>query len=634
MVMRRSPSLLAIWFVVFFDFLATEIILSLYQDYLVGFFNHGDQCLGSEDTSQECHQAASKVEQIVGWSGSVSAVVAFALSPFMGSVSDAYGRVKPLIVVELFVTLIPCCLLLINCYFGVSLWIWIVWRASSQGFSSMTLAFAYVADLTDGHSRTIHFGGLMAAFSLAGVLGPLLATYCSLSETIVFTIGTGSSFLAVLITIFMLGESLSEELQEEKRKQIAKEYYAKNKEEEEDDDVVSSMIVPIGPNHLQVQVQSASTNSLNEPLLIVSSGDSSSTSSTSSSSIPEFSFSDRSIDQQHGSSSSSTIVGGGGGGASRFTCKLICANPLYDTNMTRHTHTLARTFVIKDDDGVNNYPKGVSLNPLSLSLPLSPFISLSFSRSVLILNRSNSLRFLAIITLFLLMVIFGEMTIFYPYFHSRFDMTQKEHSIFSVVFGLIGVIVQSFGLALCLKFMSNKTIMIVGLIFLGLTSIFTGLMWMGDLSFAIAVGISFAGLSFPAITALKANAMGPDEQGAIQGALGAVRSIGSGFGPLVFNQLLSSTQNTNLYGLAFYVGAGMCLIAVLVSLLVPGETVPPPSKMIGSLVHDTDVSSTSIDTTINDTHDVHHDIHSPLDEAFDETHTNRMILTPAEAAFH
>lgn len=45
---------------------------------------------------------------------------------------------------------------------------------------------------------------------------------------------------------------------------------------------------------------------------------------------------------------------------------------------------------------------------------------------------------------------------------------------------------------------------------------------------------AFAFLSLPMISSLKANAIRPHEQGALQGALSGVQALAAGFGPLLF----------------------------------------------------------------------------------------------------
>jgi DHA1 family tetracycline resistance protein-like MFS transporter len=198
---------------------------------------------------------------------------------------------------------------------------------------------------------------------------------------------------------------------------------------------------------------------------------------------------------------------------------------------------------------------------------------------VLILNRNNLLRCLGLIIFLLMLVLFGQLSIVYLYLHGRFGMNQQEHAIMTVVSGVCGVVVQSIGLRCCMRFLSNKSVMLMGLVCLAVSMVMYGVMWTQNLVFVIAPVASIGMLSFPAITALKSNALGADEQGAIQGALSAVRSVGGGVGPLMFNQLMSATQGTAWDAIPFYLGAVMCAMAVAIGVTVKEANHVPAEEL-------------------------------------------------------
>jgi hypothetical protein len=96
----------------------------------------------------------------------------------------------------------------------------------------------------------------MAAFSLGGVVGPIAATYATLSESTVYAIAAGCSLLSVILTACFLGESLSDELQWSKRRQIIAKRHADHPD----------LLRGLTATQSQLQVQP-----LDQPLLVVTS---------------------------------------------------------------------------------------------------------------------------------------------------------------------------------------------------------------------------------------------------------------------------------------------------------------------------------------------------------------------------
>lgn len=90
---------------------------------------------------------------------------------------------------------------------------------------------------------------------------------------------------------------------------------------------------------------------------------------------------------------------------------------------------------------------------------------------------------------------------------------------------------------------------------------------------AVAVG-SFAGVAWPSISAIKANACGPDEQGLVQGALASLRALATGLGPLAFAALYRACATAGAPlgfhpGLVFWAAAALTMGAVGVAFTLP-----------------------------------------------------------------
>ena len=89
---------------------------------------------------------------------------------------------------------------------------------------------------------------------------------------------------------------------------------------------------------------------------------------------------------------------------------------------------------------------------------------------------------------------------------------------------------------------------------------------------AIAVG-ALAGVAYPAISSMKANLCGAEQQGLVQGALAGIRALASGLGPVAFAQLFAlSTKTTSEFGyhpgLVFWVSGGITFLAVIVAATI------------------------------------------------------------------
>jgi DHA1 family tetracycline resistance protein-like MFS transporter len=81
--------------------------------------------------------------------------------------------------------------------------------------------------------------------------------------------------------------------------------------------------------------------------------------------------------------------------------------------------------------------------------------------------------------------------------------------------------------------MPDRKIMIFGLLTSLIVTPLYGLIWAEWQVFLLVPIAGLGTLIFPAVSAMKSNAVDDREQGAIQGALYGVRSIGMALGPLM-----------------------------------------------------------------------------------------------------
>jgi hypothetical protein len=92
---------------------------------------------------------------------------------------------------------------------------------------------------------------------------------------------------------------------------------------------------------------------------------------------------------------------------------------------------------------------------------------------------------------------------------------------------------------------------------------------------AVSLG-ALANVAYPAISAIKANMCGVDQQGLVQGALAGIRALASGLGPLAFAQVFSLTTRTGSeFGyhpsVVFYMSCTLMGVAALVAATVPSN---------------------------------------------------------------
>jgi MFS transporter, DHA1 family, tetracycline resistance protein len=141
----------------------------------------------------------------VGVLEAINGLCAFLVAPFLGRLSDRFGR-RPVIITAAFGAAFAMTLFGI----GGALWVLVLARAI-QGLTAgdMPALFAYLADITPPEERARRFGILGALSGIGMMIGPavggLLATV-SLDLPVFITAGV--SLTVAILSIFLLPESL------------------------------------------------------------------------------------------------------------------------------------------------------------------------------------------------------------------------------------------------------------------------------------------------------------------------------------------------------------------------------------------------------------------------------------------
>ncbi len=143
-------------------------------------------------------------ETAIGVVVAVYSFVQFLFNPVLGRLSDKFGR-KPIIVISLFINAIGYILFA----FTTSYILLLVSRiVAGIGGSSISVAQAYIADITTKENRAKGMGVIGAAFGLGFVFGPLMGGFLASYGYMVTGFASATfSILAFIFTIAILPES-------------------------------------------------------------------------------------------------------------------------------------------------------------------------------------------------------------------------------------------------------------------------------------------------------------------------------------------------------------------------------------------------------------------------------------------
>jgi DHA1 family tetracycline resistance protein-like MFS transporter len=157
-VKSATPAVRFIFVTLLLDVLGFGVIIPVGPRLVQSLVNHGAG--GTEEAAAH----------FVGALTATYAVMQFFFSPILGALSDHYGR-RPILLIALLGSGLD--------YFAMalapSLAILFLTRAiNGLSGASMTVANAYIADITPPHKRAAAFGLVGAAFGLGFILGPFL----------------------------------------------------------------------------------------------------------------------------------------------------------------------------------------------------------------------------------------------------------------------------------------------------------------------------------------------------------------------------------------------------------------------------------------------------------------------------
>lgn len=153
-------------------------------------------------------EGLSKAAIYGGWLMFAYAFTQFIFAPFIGALSDKFGR-RPVLLISLLGYGINYILLGFS---STILWLFIARVISGMTGASITTASAYIADISTPEKRSQNFGLIGAAFGLGFIIGPVIGGLLGQYGTrIPFFAAAGLTLVNVLYGFFILPESLPKE---------------------------------------------------------------------------------------------------------------------------------------------------------------------------------------------------------------------------------------------------------------------------------------------------------------------------------------------------------------------------------------------------------------------------------------
>jgi DHA1 family tetracycline resistance protein-like MFS transporter len=154
-------------------------------------------------------------------------------------------------------------------------------------------------------------------------------------------------------------------------------------------------------------------------------------------------------------------------------------------------------------------------------------------KALMILNRNKLFRLLSALAFFSGCVSTADHTLFLYYAEENFGFNDKDVAKLFLIIGGMGILVQTIVLKPMTSWIGERRVIMVAFLVGALHNFLYGIAKGKTTLFVSATIASFTGMSFPTISAIKANNCSEIEQGRIQGALYSLSSLASAIGPMM-----------------------------------------------------------------------------------------------------
>lgn len=152
----------------------------------------------------------------------------------------------------------------------------------------------------------------------------------------------------------------------------------------------------------------------------------------------------------------------------------------------------------------------------------------------------------------------------------RFRWSELDNGLSLALLGLANVLVQVFLIRSLVPRLGERRVVFWGLLFNFLGFLGFALAYQGWMMIAVMLVWSLSFVSGPTTQSLISQQYGPDEQGAVQGALASLQSVTGIIGPLVatavFGYFTARMAPIQLPGSAFFLGAALIAVAAVLAV--------------------------------------------------------------------
>lgn len=192
-----------------------------------------------------------------------------------------------------------------------------------------------------------------------------------------------------------------------------------------------------------------------------------------------------------------------------------------------------------------------------------------------ILNRNSFFRIISALAFFTGMVTSADQVLLIYYLEDQLSFNAKDVSIMFLIIGATGIFVQVVVMKPLNDLVGEKMVVAISFAVGTVVNLLYGLARHKSTIFVALLIAGFSNMSFPTISAIKANNVESNEQGRIQGALYSVKALASGVGPAVLQYVYSKTKMYHGIllgpGTMFIFASGLFVIGVVLALSLPND---------------------------------------------------------------
>ncbi len=194
---------------------------------------------------------------------------------------------------------------------------------------------------------------------------------------------------------------------------------------------------------------------------------------------------------------------------------------------------------------------------------------------LMILNRNSFFRIIAGLAFFTGMVSSGDQVLLIYYLEDQLSFDAKDVSIMFLIIGMTGIFVQVVVMKPLNDLVGEKMVVAIAFFTGFVVNLLYGLARSKSTIFTALLIAGFSQMSFPTISAIKANNVESSEQGRIQGALYSVKALASGVGPSILQFVYSKTKHYHGVllgpGTMFLFASTLYIIGVVLTMALPND---------------------------------------------------------------